>query len=343
MADTKQYTSRRKSCEQCVKSKRRCDTSHPCRRCCQRALDCHYPSFGKSPSEKNLDKFVGPGKTLINGVQRGDFIVAHYTAPMYDTLATIVTYQLSKSSLIYCVRQIQSCIPSLVTTSETPFIKQSTWTSTDFSPMQEAFSIAASYNCRNSQNEDMVHAVILKKSAEIFRNEYWSFEEHLAAIQAMIILQIIQLFDGDIRLRAVAENRRIVLQDQILRLQQRQDYEIPVEVESSPWHKWVFLESVRRTVVAYWHVEAIYGALKNGFCDLVPLLATLPLAVNGKMWNAASELEWEGFSEKSRTTVLPYAEAMPFWSQYIKKDGNLEALQDALYVACKGNPELTFE
>ncbi len=39
----------------------------------------------------------------------------------------------------------------------------------------------------------------------------WSIAENLAGVQALILVQIIQLFDGDIRQRHLAEQNEVVL------------------------------------------------------------------------------------------------------------------------------------
>jgi hypothetical protein len=257
--------------------------------------------------------------------------------PLYDTLSTIVTFKLGRPSLNFCVHQLQGCVRTMVQAVETPFLKASTSINLNPSPIHDAFSTAASYVARNTVNEEIVNGLTVARSNDLLERACWSFEEHLATAQALLFLHIIQLFDGDIQMRAEAENRGVLVQDRIMSLLARQEHELPDTISASAWLKWTFMESVRRTYLIFVFVEAIYANLKQGYCELVHLLSTLPLALDGALWNAKSEAEWARLTTTRSSAVITYGEAVPIWhGMKTERNGDLETLQEMLWAVCKG-------
>ena len=176
MMDEKQFSSRRKACEACVRSKRRCDMKHPCNRCSRRRVDCQYPktttdldSPDSTVEAQSQDSDESNHElTYINSVER-DFFMDWNCAimPLYDTLATIVTFQLSRQSLNFCVRQLQKCTERMVQTASTPWMKPITAFALVPSPAHDAFSAAASYLARNADTEGYVNELILAKTERL--------------------------------------------------------------------------------------------------------------------------------------------------------------------------------
>ena len=89
----------------------------------------------------------------------------------------------------------------------------------------------------------------------------------LASMQALILLQIVRLFDGDIRQRANAENIQPFFVNTIRRLQQRtKGLGEPEESISSllnskgpdAWETWSLAESMRRTVITGYSLHGLY-------------------------------------------------------------------------------------
>lgn len=343
--DGKRFSSRRKACEACVRCKRRCDMKQPCTRCTRRHVECHYPnvttSDDSSPAPSPRLDWSGSTAaeelTLINGVDRDYFMAFDASMPLYDTLATIVSFKISQPALRFCEHRLRSCSSTLVKTGATPFIKLSTSAHLDSSPIQEAFSAAASYVSRNPQNEELVSRLLIAKTRDLLRAPHWSFDEHLANAQALLLLRIILLFDGDVQMSVVAEATSELVQDRIMSLLQRKEDEAPVSLATSAWTKWTFYESVRRTYLMYVFVEAIFAHIKQGYCELVPLLSTLPLAVEGSLWTAKTEQEWLQLTKHRSPAVITYSEAVPIWSEMrTGEHRNLETMQEMLLTACRG-------
>lgn len=65
--------------------------------------------------------------------------------------------------------------------------------------LQDACTVAALYMTKNDKNEDMVREIISAKANQLVHDyrSTWTVAEHLAAVQALVIFQIIRLFDGE--------------------------------------------------------------------------------------------------------------------------------------------------
>jgi hypothetical protein len=110
----------------------------------------------------------------------------------------------------------------------------------------------------------------------------------------------------------------------------------------SLYQRWVFIESARRTVMMSVMVQAMYSLLKDGVCSSVPLMATLPISVNGALWNMSEEDWWQttlGFG----SDLLTYQEFLDKWSG--GATFQTDVFEIILLAACKHNlkrPPLMF-
>jgi len=116
---------------------------------------------------------------------------------------------------------------------------------------------------------------------------------YLVGVQSLLIYQIIRLFDGDIRQRANAERHSGLLEAWTLQLNSTNNICYNDCGTESLYQRWVFIESARRTVTMSIMVQAMYSLLKDGYCTRVLLLATLPVSVDGALWNASEETWWQ--------------------------------------------------
>lgn len=338
--DDKYYTSRRKACEACVRSKRRCDMRFPCGRCIQRKLDCEYPRTSCS-SEEGSEDFDESSleNSLVNSIDIGAFFAKTTRIPFYDSVATVVSFKMSRSALNFCTQKIGACSSSMARSGETPFIKATLSKLLASSALHDAFAVSAAYTSRTPQNESLIHALVIAKTNDLLSQQPWSFSDHLASAQALLLLHIIALFDttaGPTSLRMTANQTFDPVRHRIMTLLQHQGTDLPPSIASNAYLKWVFLESVRRTYLTYIFVEAVYANLKHGYCKLVPLLATLPISLDGELWTAESEDEWMDRCA-GMPMVLPYGEAVMVWQERVKEKKALESLLSMLRVACKGD------
>jgi hypothetical protein len=208
------------------------------------------------------------------------------------------------------------------------------------STLRDAFCACAMYASQTSHNLPVIRQVLSEVSTSLMVDVmYLSFEEELANVQASLLLQIIQLFDGDEQYRSVGECYIDAFRQKVLHLQRREAEELSPDLKAKAYERWLFMENVRRTILTATLVEGVYTNVKEGVCKTVPFLSMLPITVSGKLWEARSEKEWAALRKVVPLTVLPYGEAVGWWREEATR-GTLEELQQILFVACKGTRDL---
>lgn len=139
-----------------------------------------------------------------------------------------------------------------------------------------------------------------------------SVQDHLARVQALLIYQLIRLYDGDMRSRLMAESLIPVLTrwcaqmlDSALLSSQYVSSSMDAHQmggngkEKSPastakklnsdWRAWILAESVRRTWLVAGHMQCIYRLLSYGINACPGGLMFTPRA---GLWHAESAYEW---------------------------------------------------
>lgn len=170
--------------------------------------------------------------------------------------------------------------------------------------LQDALSACALYCLKNTENQVLVFRNLEHRRQQLIAN----IEPLLAprmdlleALQALILYQIISLFDGDIRLRAQAEADEPVLllwASQLnLRTRQVKPPLAPTEAQFPPgrtslsWRCWLIEESIRRTVITAFMLKGVYSYLKLGY-DTAPDLR-MSFTAQAALWNSQSEISWQ--------------------------------------------------
>ena len=80
-------------------------------------------------------------------------------------------------------------------------------------------------------------------------------------------------------------------------------------------------------------LRGLYCVMKDGYCELVPLLCTLPVSTSGQVWKM-SEVEWrERTARGDGNDVLTYAEFAEEWNA-----GNIKGIDEyekLLLITCR--------
>ncbi|OKL62913.1 hypothetical protein UA08_01999 [Talaromyces atroroseus] len=137
--------------------------------------------------------------------------------------------------------------------------------------------------------------------------------DHLARVQALLVYQLIRLYDGDIRSRVMAESLIPVLTRWCMQmldsallssqyvysmstsmgpylLSSSSNGKASVEKKlRSDWQAWILAESVRRTWLVAGHMQCIYSLLSYGINACPGGLMFTPRA---GLWHAESAYEW---------------------------------------------------
>ena len=183
--------------------------------------------------------------------------------------------------------------------------------------LQDAFSACAVYMGRNETNLPVVNGIVRDICSKVLTiDTAASFGMELARLQALVMLHTLFLFEpSDTDVRTAAEHCMEVVRAEVLRIQ-RKVLEVPEDlVGTSKYSQWLLVEEVQRTILAATLAESIYMMKTQGACETVAFLSMLPITVAGKLWRARSEVEWLKLAEVTPLTVLPYGEAVGWWSQ----------------------------
>jgi hypothetical protein len=201
---------------------------------------------------------------------------------------------LSARQTLYSVTQFKSYLRSFVSENQTSFIHPSLYQSTFPPTYQDVLGICSLYNHKTSSNQSTIFRMLDSKIATLIQTSgslLYNLEGNLLALQALILYQLIRLFDGDPRQRSNGERHLELLDSWTLRLQQNlNDTFDTTAVCGGGYRQWVLEESVRRTTMMSVVLRSLYGFMKFGVCELVPLLATLPVSKNSKLWKSPERI-----------------------------------------------------
>ena len=167
------------------------------------------------------------------------------------------------------------------------------------------FGTCAAYLAKSRHNEDAIFRMVNTEVERIFATHSDNVNDvhlNLPLAQAFLLYQIIRLFDGNIRQRAVAERQQAKLlawSDQLHQAIRRNDLAAthpnatPSSVRVlSDWDSWVFWECVSRTVFLIAMMDGLYKLLRDNVCGCDAKIMSLRISLNRKLWAASSPAEW---------------------------------------------------
>lgn len=211
--------------------------------------------------------------------------------------------------------------------------------------LQDALSSCALYCLKNTDNQTLVFRNLEQRRHQLIANTdllLASKMDLVEALQALILYQIIRLFDGDIRLRAQAEADEPVLMmwAEHLRLCTCQVRSPPDPAEAqflvqstTDWRRWLIEESSRRTVITAFMLKGVYGFLKLG-CDTPPDDLQMSFTAQAALWNSQLEISWRrAYSERD-----PLEVQVTYWDEAMAKakPDDLEELGVLIMTMLKG-------
>ncbi|KAF2192508.1 hypothetical protein K469DRAFT_731029 [Zopfia rhizophila CBS 207.26] len=360
-------STRKKSCYACVKSKRRCDLGYPCcKRCFTKGLDCTYrnaliheaevvvrqttpdfipltndivvepsdvpqdssninPALLQSDSSGSEDGVDPPARIMYSQPRICESILPQIWEPTV----------LSEGQVVFMVNQLCSFLRSLAYSGSTPYMHDALYQDGQPIAYQDSCSLSALYLMKTNQNAPVIiRSIDSKISSLMSSTNTWTLSEHLAAVQALIIYQIIRLFDSDLRLQSLADKQNSLLELWTASLWKRSFNE--PNCFNSTHESWIFYESLRRTVLVSTFLCGAWGCVKNGgLCEVVPILAKLPMTRDMELWRLDSN-EWvEKDVLEAKVPLITYGDFALSWTPGMAT-GQLGDFEKLLLVACRG-------
>ncbi|KAL0936562.1 uncharacterized protein CTRU02_208777 [Colletotrichum truncatum] len=239
-------STRRRACTACQQAKRRCDQRLPrCGRCTQKGFeDCNYPSLEAAVAAADFNFFtdvlsgsaatpdslqhIMPVPVVPETESSWSMFYNNATAaaaaaptPSPSILPPPSSECISRDSVLYCSEQFRSYPRRWVTQNGVaPFIHPALYLPTtngaDGLPpvLQDCFCACAAYAAKNDENAALVLGVIEAKATALLyvpEQATWTLPQQVAALQALVMYQIMRWFDGDIRQRVLADSVEPVL------------------------------------------------------------------------------------------------------------------------------------
>jgi hypothetical protein len=255
---------------------------------------------------------------------RADWFLAPETWKISHTWNTSVTAAAGRATMKKYLVVVQSWFEHWVTRGSNPFIHARLYSANFPTCVQIAYATLTSYIHRTPANTDAVLQIVEDRSNDLLREngaflervdeEEWAdggeqdldLFAQLARLHALMVYQIIGLFDGDIRSRHVAEGHMAVQNSWVgkLFLSAAQGLSNTHNISTSlsgclprastdsqqQWYLWILSESIRRTWLVAVSISPIYCALQKRW-------STCPGGImytnRSGLWDAASATEWE--------------------------------------------------
>ncbi|KAH7136961.1 hypothetical protein B0J13DRAFT_449828 [Dactylonectria estremocensis] len=348
----------RKSCDACFRGRRRCDLAYPvCTRCQRNKRQCHYsssvqtPRTPESPEHSAVNSLTVSDSQAMGGSTSVNSTGTGYSPDLFDfnlddtrlvgeLLNTSVPNMLGPlgdfqpvtgrtESWKWVLEQLKSYPKAFAQDAETPFIHKSLIQGTLPRPIRAAFGVCSAYTGINDNNRAIIFRLLDAEVSDVLSTaKYPTLLEELASTQALVLYQILRLFDGGIDDRALAEQQQCVLRVRALKVLQRAETELGSK--RSTWEIWIMNETIRRTVMVAFIIFGVDSAFKHDICPEIPTLAILPLSANQSFWN--SEESFMRHSHEDKT--IRYTDFTALW--LASPPRRLDPFERLILVACKG-------
>lgn len=255
---------------------------------------------------------------------RADWFLAPETWKIFHGVDTSAAMPVSTATMKKYVAVLQSWFERWVTTGSNPFIHSCLYSANFPAWLQVAYATLASYIHRTPANTEIVLQIVEDRSNDLLREngamltrvgaDEWAdggeqdvdLFAQLIRLHALMVYQIIGLFDGDIRSRHVAEGHmavqvswagklfhsaaRALSNTQAAATHLVGCLPTPSTSSQQQWYLWILSESIRRTWLVAVSLSSVFSALQQRW-------STCPGGVmytnRRGLWNAASASEWE--------------------------------------------------
>lgn len=257
------------------------------------------------------------------------------------------------------IRKIHRWLAEWVEKGSNPFIHSRLYWNRFPQCVQDAYTALSCYLHKTASNEKTVFQIIEDRAKQLVvehgipsvdsLQENISMSsatldplEHIARVQALLVYQVLCLYDGDIRLRHVAESHIPVLNcwtQQMVEHASRAaclggsvissayeqtavdsglSYITPYE--NVLWYSWVLAESIRRTWLVASGIQGTYLIIQQG--RAVPCQGGMMFTTRQGVWEAQSAPAWEKLCSEVNVGLMQVAETNKLFTEVAPEDVN---------------------
>lgn len=265
--------------------------------------------------------------------------------PLRRTLlpTVVVPVLLNERQSTFVIEGLCSLVTSMACSGTTHFLHRNLFADHD-QPMayQDCVAISALYMAQNASytGNILVNSINAKIAALVKEAPTWSLMQHLAAVQALIIYQIVRLFDPILGAQEQAVKHNVLLERWATSLFHRSCYDTPFFADERS--RWVFTESLRRTLFMAVFTRCSWSVFTcGGLASQVHVLAGMPLTRDLGRWSQEEDKALcQGESMQSHEQeLISYVDMSVDWS-HDKSVDELGSFGQLLLVPCRGRDDL---
>ncbi|OGM40504.1 hypothetical protein ABOM_010640 [Aspergillus bombycis] len=316
----------RRSCQACVRGKRRCDQRWPrCSRCQARRIDCEYINIPlpAGPDASNATSHVVRRASSVSDL------------PIHRPLPLVIMKGYDADIISFLIAGMRSFPTEFAKNMKTDFIHPDLYQSSEASTvLQNVRTLCRLHSqARQGDNTTSLTPLLQQHCAELLRKSGRpaSFQELLACIQSLLILQCLLILDEKTDLGPYSETISTMLSNVGRRLWQKAPTQLSHTM--SPREAWLFAESVRRTIIVAFMLRSVYSLLKRNYSVRTPFVDSLPFDVRTTLWDTDDGV-WDDatpVSLENMVSLQQYSSLLESGAVY-----GISPFSALILAACKG-------
>ncbi|CAI7670315.1 unnamed protein product [Penicillium crustosum] len=295
---SKQVTLRR-SCQACIKGKRRCDQGWPrCSRCLGKDITCEYVNAPLTiQSTRKPSSGRGPNRSIVNATP---------TPRIHAPLKLEIAKEYDPNIIRFLVAGLRDLPANFAETRKTLFIHPDLYPNGLPTPVREVHNICR-LNMQTGQTGRVsvtLLSMLRQYSADLCRRlcHAATFEELLACSQALVLIQCMLVLNEDGNACPYSEAISVMLAGIGGKLWQQAPIQLPQTL--SPRCAWLLAESVRRTIIVCFMLRSAYSLYTRNYTVRTPFIDSLPFDLRTNLWDENSGTAWQDALSDSKSSMV---------------------------------------
>ncbi|KAJ5942198.1 hypothetical protein N7516_002366 [Penicillium verrucosum] len=323
MPDRSKQVTLRRSCQACIKGKRRCDQGWPqCSRCLGKDINCEYVNAPLTITSSG--RYVGLNRSIVNVTP---------TPQIHAPLQLEIAKEYDPNIIQFLVAGLRDLPVNFAETGKTIFIHPDLYPNGLPTAVREVHNI-----CRLNMQTGRVNVILLSMlqqySADLCHrlSHAATFEELLACSQALVLIQCMLVLNEDGNTSPYSEAISAMLAGIAGKLWQQAPIQLPRTL--SPRCAWLLAESVRRTIIVCFMLRSAYSLNTRNYSVRTPFIDSLPFDLRTNLWDENSETAWQDALSDSEGSMVSLHE----WSNGLAagRVHDVSGFSGLILAACKG-------
>mgnify|MGYP002718584132 FL=1 len=320
-----------RSCQACIKAKRRCDQGWPrCSRCLGKDINCGYvnaPLTVQPTRRPSAGRYVGPKRSIANMTP---------TPQIQTPLRLEIAKEYDPNIVRFLVVGLRNLPVKFAEKRKTLFIHPDLYTKGLPTPIREIHNICRLHMQTHQTGRVSVTllSMLRQNSADLCRrlSHAATFEELLGCSQALVLNQCMLVLREDGNICPYSEAISVMLARVAVKLWQQAPIQLPGTF--SPRYAWLLAESVRRTIIVCFMLRSAYSLNTRNYSVRTPFIDSLPFDLRTNLWDENSERAWQDALTGSGDSMVSLHE----WSDGLVagRVHDVSCFSGLILAACKG-------